>query len=69
MEQNLDSQWRELTGLGIFYPPGEEPGMGQEPKLHLLIESNDEHRVRTAVDELRRVLVDASMGALTVSRA
>ena len=54
---------------GIFYAPGEEPKIGAEPKLHLLIESNEESRVRTAVDELRRTLVDASMAALNVSRA
>ncbi len=30
---------------GIFYEPGKEPGPGQEPKLHLLIESNEEFRV------------------------
>jgi len=53
--------------IGIFYPPGEDPGPGMEPKLHLLIESNDEFRVRAAVDELRRVLVEASIGALNVS--
>ncbi|KAK4687220.1 ATP-dependent RNA helicase DDX46/PRP5, partial [Tremellales sp. Uapishka_1] len=53
-----------ITNKGIFYPPGEEPLPGAEPKLSLLIESNEEHRVRLAVDELRRVLVEASLGAL-----
>jgi len=53
-----------ITMRGIFYPPGEEPKIGAEPKLHLLIESNDETRVRAAVDEIRRNLVDASMAAL-----
>lgn len=49
---------------GIFYPPGVEPGIGQEPKLHLLIESNEEFRVKLAVDELRRILLEASVAAL-----
>jgi ATP-dependent RNA helicase DDX46/PRP5 len=53
-----------ITMRGIFYPPGEEPRIGAEPKLHLLIESNEESRVRAAVDEIRRNLVDASMAAL-----
>ncbi|OCF35417.1 pre-mRNA-processing ATP-dependent RNA helicase PRP5 [Kwoniella heveanensis BCC8398] len=56
-----------ITMKGIYYPPGEEPGPGQEPKLSLLIESNDEHRVRAAVDEIRRNLVEASVAALNVS--
>jgi ATP-dependent RNA helicase DDX46/PRP5 len=56
-----------ITMRGIFYPPGEEPRIGAEPKLHLLIESNDEARVRAAVDEIRRNLVDASMAALNNS--
>ena len=57
-----------VTMRGVYYPPGEEPKIGVEPKLHLLIESNDESRVRAAVDEIRRTLVDASMNALNVSR-
>jgi ATP-dependent RNA helicase DDX46/PRP5 len=56
-----------ITMRGVYYPPGEEPGPGQEPKLHLLIESNEEVRVRRAVDELRRNLVEASVQALNVS--
>ncbi|KAL7423892.1 pre-mRNA processing RNA-helicase [Cryptotrichosporon argae] len=59
-----------ITMRGVYYPPGEDPSPGQEPKLHLLIESNDEKRVRAAVDELRRNLVEASVAALnTADRA
>ncbi|KAK8869889.1 pre-mRNA-processing ATP-dependent RNA helicase PRP5 [Kwoniella newhampshirensis] len=53
-----------ITMKGVYYPPGEEPGPGAEPKLSLLIESNDEMRVRAAVDEIRRVLVEGSVQAL-----
>lgn len=53
-----------ITMRGVYYPPGHEPEAGQEPKLHLLIESNEESRVRAAVDELRRSLVEASVQAL-----
>jgi ATP-dependent RNA helicase DDX46/PRP5 len=70
---------------GIYYEPGKEPGPGQEPKLHLLIESNEEFRVspadcifrrqtsnesssfrqvKLAVDELRRILLEASVAAI-----
>lgn len=56
-----------ITMRGIFYAPGEEPRVGAEPKLHLLVESNEENRVRAAVEEIRRALVDASMMALNVS--
>lgn len=59
-----------ITMRGRFYPPGEEPALGGEPKLSLLIESNDEMRVRAAVEEIRRVLVEGSVQALNaVDRA
>ncbi|WVQ71573.1 pre-mRNA-processing ATP-dependent RNA helicase PRP5 [Cryptococcus sp. DSM 104548] len=58
-----------ITMRGRYYSPGDEPGPGDEPKLSLLIESNDEMRVRAAVDEIRRVLVEGSVQALnTVDR-
>jgi ATP-dependent RNA helicase DDX46/PRP5 len=57
-----------ITQRGIFYPPGEEPKLGAEPKLHFLIESNEKERVEAAVAEIRRLLVDGSMSALNVSR-
>jgi ATP-dependent RNA helicase DDX46/PRP5 len=56
-----------ITMRGSYYPPGEEPKIGGEPKLYLLIESNDELKVRAAVDEIRRNLVEASVAALNVS--
>ncbi|GHJ85929.1 hypothetical protein NliqN6_2331 [Naganishia liquefaciens] len=59
-----DLSGASITNKGIFYPPGTEPGIGQEPKLHLLIESNEEFRVKLAVDELRRILLEASVAAL-----
>jgi hypothetical protein len=35
-----------VTNKGIFYEHGKEPPLDAPPKLHLLIESNDEFRVR-----------------------
>lgn len=57
-----------ITMRGRYYQPGDEPNFGGEPKLHLLIESNDEMKVRAAVEEIRRNLVEASVLALNVSR-
>ena len=57
-----------ITMRGVYYPPGEDPPISGEPKLHLLLESNDERKVRAAIDEIRRNLVEASMLALDVSR-
>ncbi len=39
---------RDLTTFlqGIYYEPGKEPPSDGPPKLHLLIESNEEFRVR-----------------------
>jgi ATP-dependent RNA helicase DDX46/PRP5 len=58
-----------ITMRGSYYSPGEEPKIGAEPKLYLLIESNDENKVRAAVDEIRRNLVEGSVAALNVSDA
>ena len=35
-----------MTNKGIYYEPGKEPPLEGPPKLHLLIESNEEYRVR-----------------------
>lgn len=43
---------RELmTRSGIYYEPGKEPPPDGPPKLHLLIESNEEFRVRRLVTD------------------
>lgn len=34
-----------VTNKGIYYEPGKEPPAEGPPKLHLLIESNEEFRV------------------------
>ena len=50
LSANLSSQLIEQSGAsvtnkGIYYEPGKEPPTEGPPKLHLLIESNDEYRV------------------------
>ncbi|CEQ40239.1 SPOSA6832_01837 [Sporobolomyces salmonicolor] len=41
----VESTGASITNKGIFYEPGKEPGPNDLPKLHLLIESNEEFRV------------------------
>ena len=53
-----------ITQRGQYYPPGSEPAPGGEPKLYLLIESNDREKIQVAIDEIRRRLIEASMSAL-----
>lgn len=36
-----------VTNKGIYYDQGKEPPFEGPPKLHLLVESNEEFRVRT----------------------
>ena len=36
-----------VTNKGIYYEQGKEPPFDGPPKLHLLIESNEEYRVST----------------------
>ena len=53
-----------ITMRGQYYGPGMEPPPGGEPKLYLLIESNDRDKVQVAIDEIRRRLIEGSMSAL-----
>ena len=53
-ERCLLSSWRRST-------------FGWRTEIALLIESNDENKVRAAVEEIRRNLVEASVLALNVS--
>ncbi|KAG8956650.1 pre-mRNA processing RNA-helicase [Tulasnella sp. 424] len=64
MVQLVDLTGASVTNKGIYYEPGKEPGADQPPKLHLLIESNDEFRVEQAVREIKRLLIEASTAAL-----
>ncbi|KAF9646778.1 P-loop containing nucleoside triphosphate hydrolase protein [Thelephora ganbajun] len=62
---SIHEQWLTLASTGIFYEPGKEPsGLEDPPKLHLLVESNEEWRVEQAVREIKRLLFEASAAAL-----
>ncbi|KAM0787431.1 hypothetical protein ACM66B_003512 [Microbotryomycetes sp. NB124-2] len=60
----VESTGASITSKGNFYPPGKEPGPGELPKLHLLIESNEEFRVQQAIAEIKRALIEGATMAL-----
>ncbi|EJU06234.1 P-loop containing nucleoside triphosphate hydrolase protein [Dacryopinax primogenitus] len=64
MSQLIDMTGASVTNKGVYYDPGKEPPLEGPPKLHLLIESNEEYRVEAAVREIKRLLVEASTAAI-----
>ncbi|KAL5508003.1 PRP5 [Sanghuangporus vaninii] len=64
MVQLIDQTGASVTNKGIYYESGKEPPPEGPPKLHLLVESNEEWRVEQAVREIKRLLVEASAAAL-----
>ncbi|KAJ7068149.1 P-loop containing nucleoside triphosphate hydrolase protein [Mycena amicta] len=64
MVQLIDMTGASVTNKGIYYDPGKEPPMDGPPKLHLLVESNEEYRVEQAVREIKRLLIEASAAAI-----
>jgi len=64
MVQLIDMTGASVTNKGIYYDTGKEPPPDGPPKLHLLVESNEEFRVEQAVREIKRLLVEASAAAL-----
>ncbi|KAM6495754.1 P-loop containing nucleoside triphosphate hydrolase protein [Amanita muscaria] len=64
MTQLIDMTGASVTNKGIYYETAKEPPLEGPPKLHLLIESNEEWRVEQAVREIKRLLIEASAAAL-----
>ncbi|KAF7776044.1 hypothetical protein Agabi119p4_4437 [Agaricus bisporus var. burnettii] len=64
MTQLIDMTGASVTNKGIYYETGKEPPAEGPPKLHLLIESNEEYRVEQAVREIKRLLIEASAAAI-----
>ncbi|KIY52337.1 P-loop containing nucleoside triphosphate hydrolase protein [Fistulina hepatica ATCC 64428] len=64
MSQLIEMTGASVTNKGIYYESGKEPPLDGPPKLHLLVESNDEFRVEQAVREIKRLLIEASAAAL-----
>lgn len=67
MSSLTENSGASVTNKGVFYEKGHEPKSDDDPpKLHLLIESNDEHKVKMAIQEIKHILVDAAAAALEV---
>ncbi|CDZ98160.1 p-loop containing nucleoside triphosphate hydrolase protein [Phaffia rhodozyma] len=64
MTKLIDLTGCAITNRGIYYEPTKEPPPGGEPKLSLLVESNDEWRVELAVKEITRLLVEGTIQGL-----
>ncbi|GAA5849478.1 hypothetical protein JCM8547_000466 [Rhodosporidiobolus lusitaniae] len=60
----VESTGASITFKGIYYEPGKEPGPNDLPKLHLLIESNEELRVKHAISEIKAALIEGATMAL-----
>ncbi|GAA6007773.1 hypothetical protein JCM10207_004869 [Rhodosporidiobolus poonsookiae] len=60
----VDTTGASITFKGIYYEPGKEPGPNDLPKLHLLIESNEELRVKHAIAEIKKSLIEGATMAL-----
>ncbi|KAF7332126.1 hypothetical protein MKEN_00093600 [Mycena kentingensis (nom. inval.)] len=64
MVQLIEITGASVTNKGIYYEPGKEPPADGPPKLHLLVESNEEYKVEQAVREIKRLLIEASAAAI-----
>ncbi|GAA5885607.1 hypothetical protein JCM6882_007492 [Rhodosporidiobolus microsporus] len=60
----VETTGASITFKGIFYEQGKEPGPNDLPKLHLLIESNEELRVKHAIAEIKKALIEGATMAL-----
>ncbi|CBY13871.1 unnamed protein product [Oikopleura dioica] len=48
----------EVQIRGVYYPPGKEPGEGEERKLYLLITGRTERAIQMAKGEITRIIKD-----------
>lgn len=60
----IESTGASITNKGVYYEKGKDPGPDDPPKLHLLIESNDDLKIKKAINEIRVILYEASLQAL-----
>ena len=59
----LEATGTSITTKGSFYAQGKEPGVGENPKLYILVEGDTEVVVTNAMRELMRLLKDGTMAA------
>ncbi|KAI9763956.1 MAG: pre-mRNA processing RNA-helicase [Geoglossum simile] len=60
----LEATGTSITSKGSFYPPGKEPGPGENPKLYILVEGDTEVVVTNAMRELMRLLKEGTAAAM-----
>lgn len=63
MAKILESSGTSITTKGNFYPAGKEPGVGELPKLYILVEGETEISVTNAMRELMRLLKEGTIAA------
>ncbi|KAL1958549.1 hypothetical protein VTO42DRAFT_4146 [Malbranchea cinnamomea] len=59
----LEATGTSITTKGSYYPPGKEPGPGDNPKLYILVEGDTELVVTNAMRELMRLLKEGTLAA------
>lgn len=59
----LEATGTSITTKGSYYPPGKEPGPGENPKLYILVEGDTELVVTNAMRELMRLLKEGTLAA------
>lgn len=64
MSALITNSGASITLKGAFYEKGKEPQEEEPPKLQLLIESNEEEKVESAVREVKEILLQATQAAL-----
>lgn len=60
----LEATGTSITSKGIFYAAGKEPGVGEQPKLYILVEGDTEVAVESAMKELTEHLRSGTIAAL-----
>ncbi|XP_044724768.1 DEAD/DEAH box helicase domain-containing protein [Hirsutella rhossiliensis] len=60
----LDSTGTSITTKGSFYPPGKEVPANADPKLYILIEGDTEVAVSSALQEMTRLLREATIASV-----
>ncbi|KAH8693227.1 DEAD/DEAH box RNA helicase [Talaromyces proteolyticus] len=59
----LEATGTSITTKGSYYPTGKEPGVGENPKLYILVEGDTELVVTNAMRELMRLLREGTIAA------
>ena len=59
----LEATGTSITTKGNFYPTGKVPGLGDAPKLYILVEGDTEVVVTNAMRELMRLLKEGTIAA------